>query len=58
MIECIFRAGNEDVLASTLTGLKRVEHSYMCANMNNEKMKMMLRKKKKEKIRTEMKRCE
>lgn len=46
------------MLASTLTGLKRVEHSYMCANMNNEKMKMMLRKKKKEKIRTEMKRCE
>lgn len=46
------------MLASTLTGLKRVEHLYMCANIYNEKMKMMLRKKKKEKIRTEMKRCE
>lgn len=46
------------MLASTLTGLKRVEHSYMCANVNNEKMKMMLRKKKKGKIRIEMKRCE
>ena len=56
--ECIFRAGSEDVLVSTLTGLQRVERSYMCANMNNEKLKMMLRKKKKIDIRTEMKRCE